>query len=180
MNYIKVIVYAARLLLLNLEANHSNATMKIIIDKMSRLFFYMDGKFFSIAFPFIVEFNKDAVVSISSYTGKELNNKSISDIISILDSKEFKINNSIIDFYIEPGDINIENISLLEEMFMFEPSYIRYDHDFNNENGKLHPLNHLDFNYSQYGTFKVGLNHIIDECFFENIQNIRTDCLFLY
>lgn len=180
-NYVKIIALAARQLLLNLEPSQTpcNARMKLVVDKMSRIFFYKTGKYFSIAFPFSVDITDNKVREVTSYSGKILDNKNISAIISILDSDEFKANLSLIEFYIEPNSIESDGIFLLEEMLMFEPSYIRYDIDAANQNGKLHPLNHLDVNYSQYSTFKLGLTNEINELYFENIQDIKTDCLFL-
>jgi hypothetical protein len=180
-NYVKVIALAARQLLLDLGPSQvpCNAKMKLVVDKMSRIFFFKTGKFFSIAFPFSANIIDNEVKELTSYSGKILDSKSISAIISILDSEEFKANLSLIDFYIEPNSIESDGIFLLEEMLMFEPSYIRYDVDAENQNGKLHPLNHLDVNYSQYSTFKLGLNNGINEMYFENIQDIKTDCLFL-
>ena len=68
---------------------------------------------------------------------------------------------------------------LLEEMLSFEPGYIRYDIDEQNENGTLHPLHHLDVNYSAYGAYKIGLNAKLVNGYFENILDISTDCCFL-
>lgn len=180
-SYVKVIALAARQLLLNLGPSKApcNAKMKLIVDKMSRLFFYKEGKYFSISFPFSVDINNSEVTELTTYSGKIINNKSISAIISILDSEEFQANLSLIEFYIEPNSIESDGIFLLEEMLMIEPSYIRYDVDVANQKGKLHPLNHLDINYSQYSTFKLGLAAPITELYFEDIQDIKTDCLFL-
>ena len=62
---------------------------------------------------------------------------------------------------------------------MIEPAYIRYDYDPDNEKGKLHPLYHLDLHYSQYSTFKIGLFDKIAGDFFEDIHNVKTDCIFI-
>lgn len=181
LEYARVIALGARLLLLNSEIDElpTSSKMKLIIHKMSRLFFYKDEKYFSISFPFTIIFNDNEVVELTSHSGKKLNNKSISAIISILDSPEFKLNPSLIDFYIEPNSIDSSGLFLLEDIFLFEPSYIRYDFDPKNENGKLHPLNHIDVNYSQYSTFKLGLSKAITEEDFENLQNTKTDCSFI-
>ncbi|WP_395972963.1 hypothetical protein [Chryseobacterium cucumeris] len=180
-DYVKVLMLGARQLLLDIDnEDASSSKMRLVIDKMSRLFFYKEKKYFSISFPFTVIYNEDQNIEINSYSGKKIDNKSISAIISIVDSPEFKLNPSIIDFYIEPNNIVDSNgLFLLEEIFMFEPSYVRYDNDPDNENGNLHPLNHIDLNYSQYSTFKIGLNQNISEIYFENLHNIKTDCSFL-
>lgn len=181
-DYTRLLVYGARQLLLAIETGETkvSSNMKLIVDKMSRLFFYKNKKYFSVAFPFITTLdNENNVIEFTTYTGKRLDNQSISAVISIIDSEEFKLNPSLIDFYIEPNGIESSGLLLLEEIFQFEPSYIRYDSDPDNEKGKLHPLNHLDINYSQYSTFKLGLTKEITFDYFENLQNIKTDCSFL-
>ncbi len=181
-DYIRLLVYGARQLLLEIETGETkvSSNMKLIVDKMSRLFFYKEKKYFSISFPFLTTLDDmNNVIELTTYTGKRLDSQSISSVISIIDSEHFKLNPSLIDFYIEPYGIESSGLMLLEEIFQFEPSYIRYDNDPENEKGKLHPLNHLDFNYSQYSTFKFGLPKEISSEYFENLQNIKTDCSFV-
>lgn len=179
--YARLLVLSARQLLLNMdsEAGVVTSNMKLIVDKMSRLFFYRDNKYFSVSFPFTTLIDGNEVIELTTYSGKKLDNKSISAVISIIDSEQFKLNPSLIDFFIEPNSIDSSGLFLLEEIFQFEPSYIRYDFDPDNANGKLHPLNHLDLNYSQYGTFKLGLFETITQGYFENLQNIKTECSYV-
>lgn len=179
--YAKLLALSARALLLenNLQKDITSC-FKLIIDKMNRLFFYTSNKYFSISFPFSVILDEDEqIISIYTYSGKEFGFKNISAVLAILQSDQYKINSSLIDFYIEPGSIDAEGLFILEEIFQFEPSYVRYDHDAEHENGKLHPLHHLDINYSTYGTFKLGLNAAVTKPYFENIHNTNTDCSFV-
>ena len=180
-DYAKIIVIAAKILLIDYlpDVLKCKSKIKLVIDKMSRLFFYKNEKFYSVSFPFNVKIENNVITEITSYSGRKLDNQSISSIISILDNPEFKLNPSPVDFYSQTNDIDEHSISLLEEIFRFEPAYIRYDNDPVNENGNKHPLHHLDFNYSSYGTFKFGLKNIPDESYFQNLLNINTDCSFL-
>jgi len=180
-DYARLIALAARKLLLGLDSEviESTANMKLIVGKMSRLFFYQKNKYFSVSFPFSTIIDNNEVIELTTYSGKNLDFKSISAIISILDSEQFRLNPSLIDFYIEPYSIESSGLFLLEEIFQFEPSYIRYDNDPLHNNGKLHPLDHLDINYSQNSTFKLGLNSSITVAYFENIQNVNTECSFV-
>jgi len=180
-NYAQLLIYSARNLLIDYEIDGLKITsnMKLIVDKMSRLFFYKEKKYFSVSFPFSVIVEEDKVTEISTYSGRTVDSKSISNVISILEDKQFALNPSPIDYYIESNTVESTGLALLEEIFQFEPAYIRYDFDATNENGKLHPLHHVDVNYSTYGTFKLGLNNFIVDTFFENILNINTDCSFL-
>lgn len=181
-SYSRLLVCTARQLLLNEETQGygSVAKLKIIVDKMSRLFIYQEKKYFSVSFPFTVLTDTDNnVINITTYTGNKLDNLNISAIISILDNEYFKINPSLVHFPFEPNNIEYSGISLLEEIFQFEPSYIRYDHDSINVKGKLHPLDHLDINYSQSGTYKLGLRKTITTNYFEKLQNTNTDCSYV-
>ncbi|MEZ7821353.1 MAG: hypothetical protein QMB51_03530 [Patescibacteria group bacterium] len=179
-DYARLLALSARMLLLDYQpTTQSSSIMKLVIEKMNRLFFYKEAKYFSVSFPFNVLFENDKITSITSYLGKEVDSKSISAIISILDNEQFAINPSLIDYYIDPHEIDSSGLFLLEEIFQFEPSYIRYDHDIERNNGRLHPLHHLDVNYSTYGTFKIGLNDNISHQYFEDLQNINTDCCYI-
>lgn len=180
-SYIRLLALSARALLLdNNQQENITSCFKLIIDKMNRLFFYTQNKYFSISFPFSVILDDDGrILSICTYSGREFDFKNISAVLAILQSDQYKVNQSIIDFYIEPGSIDADGLFILEEIIQFEPSYVRYDHDPENENGKLHPLHHLDINYSTYGTFKLGLSDSITKSYFEDMHNINTDCSFV-
>lgn len=179
--FVRLVVTSARQLLLNSTDNgvKSSAQLKLIVDQMSRLFIYKDNKYFSVAFPLTVLTDGNEVTEINTYSGKKLEFVNISAILSILDSENFKNHPSLIDFPIEPHSIDASGIYFLEEIIQFEPSYIRFDNDKKNENGDLHPLNHLDINYSQSGTYKLGLPLSISKAYFEDIQNTNTNCSFV-
>lgn len=180
-DFVRVLLISIRNLLIDFgePAENNNCHMKLYVDKMSRLFFYKDNKYYSISFPFTVIIDNEIVEEVQTITGQTVDNKAISSALSILNDSNFQLSPSLTDYYIQNDTSEFIGISLLEELFQTEPSYIRYDIDPNNVNGKLHPLNHLDINYSTYGTFKFGLDeHIIKEGF-ENALNINTDCSFL-
>jgi len=61
----------------------------------------------------------------------------------------------------------------------FEPGYMRYDFDEKNDNGKIHPLHHLDINYSNNATYKLGLEAKLTPELFLDLINKETDCFFL-
>jgi hypothetical protein len=69
--------------------------------------------------------------------------------------------------------------SILNHMFFMEDGYLRFDYDPSNQNGHIHPLNHLDVNYSNYSTFKLGLNTQIDFHELANIIRSDTNCFYL-
>jgi hypothetical protein len=181
-DYAKLISYSARNLLLDYDMGTSptiSGYMKLIVDKMSRLFFYAENYLFSVSFPFTVRIANNKIDEIASYSGREVDNRSISHIISVLENEKFKLNHSLLDFYIESNDLDYEPFLLLEEILQFEPTYIRYDNDPENENGKLHPLHHLDINYSSYGTYKLGLDNAVADGYLEDMLNIETECFYI-
>lgn len=180
-DYAKIVILAARKLLLDVDVEkvQVQASMKLIVDKMSRLFFYQGKKFYSISFPFLTIVQDGEVVRLTSYSGNDIESREISAAISILDNEQFRLNPSLMDFPLDPDGIDIYGVSILEEIFQSEPSYVRYDCDPKNENGILHPLNHLDVNYSQNSTFKIGLRKEINQAYFEDFHNIKTACSFI-
>lgn len=68
--------------------------------------------------------------------------------------------------------------ALFTSLYAYEPGYIRYDYDPENENGHVHPRYHLDINYSKRGTYKIGLweNMTIDS--FTELLDLSTDCYY--
>lgn len=181
-DYARLLTYSARNLLLDYVVGKSPVCgyMKLVIDKMSRLFFYDENHIFSVSFPFTVFIGKNKVIEIASYSGREIDLKSISDMISILENDKFKLNHSLLDYFIDSEDyLDHETFLLLEEILQFEPTYIRYDNDPGKENGRLHPLHHLDINYSSYGTYKFGLGNAVVEGYLEDMLNIETECSYI-
>ena|SRR5580765_8424278 len=181
-DYVRLVAMAARQLLLNTQDLAGTATcgLRLVVDKMSRLFFYKDKKYFSVAFPLVVSISNDSqVTELTTYSGSRLDNQAISEVISVIDDPAFRTDTSFINFFFNQDDGERSDLHLLEELFQFEPSYIRYDCDPDRENGNLHPLHHLDINFSQYGTFKLGLSREIEPDYFESMQNINTECIFL-
>lgn len=181
-DYARLLVCVARQLLLNdeTEGYGSVAKLKIVVDKMSRVFLYQERKYFSVAFPFtVLTDTNNNVINITTTSGNKIDYMSISAIISILDNEYFKLIPSLVSLSFEPNSIEYSGVYVLEEILQIEPAYIRYDHDPANVNGKLHPLNHFDINYSQSGTYKLGLKEAISTSYFENLQNINTECSFV-
>lgn len=158
-----------------------SATMTLVINKMSRLFFTTEDKFFSINFPFFVQKTEDDFL-FSTYNHHEIDSIISSEIISLTQNNQILKTDSIDNFVdlLLQSDENIETIwTILRDLMLCEDGYIRYDYDPVHANGKSHPLNHLDIFYSQSTTFKIGLNNRITIAHLENILDIKTDCLFI-
>lgn len=179
-DYAKVLFYTARNLLVNakLEDVETIGELRLVVDKMSRLFFFQREKYFTLSFPFKVVIDEGSVMKITSYMGREVDSQSISAALSILEKDSFRLRPSPIDFIMNDTEIPVVGFELLEEVFASEPSYLRYDKDIKNEKGRLHPLHHIDMNYSVYGSFKLGLYDIVTPEHFVDIVTVSTDCSF--
>lgn len=187
-DYTKVLLEITRKILSNKDSINevsllSQAYLKLVIDKQSRIFVYLSAnKFYSFEYPCQVEIDKitKQVNSVYTTSGIHCTLELISNAISILDDVRC---DSIIDVYEsrdeEDAYLKIEAYKLLEYFWAHEPCYLRYDHDPISCNGNLHPLNHLDVNMSLKGSYKLGLKSRLSPEEFENIVNKSTDCYYL-
>ena len=109
----------------------------------------------------------------------QLTNKVISDSLAIINDVE---TDSIIGTFGESfNDSNYgeDSYKVLENMWQNEPGYVRYDFDPKNSNEQIHPLNHLDINYSKKGHYKLGLNQHMTPQIFEDIIDSNSECYFI-
>ncbi|GGF17940.1 hypothetical protein GCM10010954_15890 [Halobacillus andaensis] len=160
-------------------------------DKMQRLFFVLEDKYFSFKFPFNIDTREQQInpVIYDSVTELEINGKNLAAIklayeeifvetenqgILELDSELLHIMEI---FEMEPNKDHLWVI--LKNLLKFESGYLRYDYDEKHENGRLHPLNHLDINYSSGNTFKIGVNCRISSEMFIDILNINTNSYYI-
>lgn len=159
----------------------------ICVDKMSRIFYITDDKIFSLSFPFsLEERGEDNYRIYDSLTDFEVTNRMISLLISIFERDE-ELGESLenlMDFIIDSAnDYDYKNMDdiwrMLIKLWHMEDGYIRYDSDAVHENGKMHPLNHLDVNYSSGATYKIGLKQPIQMSEFKDILDITSNCYYL-
>jgi len=186
---IEILMESINYMMLNPNVADDKIQGKIILikDKMSRLFFFKDKKYYSIVFPFFVTYD-DGTYSFSFKNKIDIDGQLSSKIISIINCNDFKSDCSI-DFFspICEEEQCDENFWLfLRELLLMEDGYVRYDFDQENydkfkkmgEEHK-HPLNHYDLFYSNDVTFKIGLEKTLTEDEFINFMNINTNCLYL-
>jgi hypothetical protein len=170
------------------DEQNSKGKVVLYIDKMSRIFFFSENKYYSIVFPFhFLEENGEYKIVFQSTI--EVNSQLISKVISIIQCDKFKTRCSL-DF-VEPicdaEDDCDENFWIfLRELLLMEDGYIRYDfdqeeYDKASEKGEedRHPLNHYDFFYSGSATFKIGLQDSLKEENFIDLVNTTTSCKFI-
>ena len=153
LNYIKYIN------VMSLEYDKNKEIQIVLcIDKMSRLFISNDKSIHSFRFPFFIDdingrfkvHNKDL----------EIDNEATSLLLSFF------------------GEF--EGMESIYDLLVFDPGYVRYDIDFSDRLDPLnHPAHHLDINYDNASTYKLGLSKEIDFDEFINILNINKKCYFL-
>ena len=181
-DYIKLVLVAAEMLSVNekFKKNGSDCYLKLKIGRMGRIFVFKEDKFFSFGFPFNVQLKNQSVIKITTYSGLTVDSQTISSALSLLTGASNIIQAITTESSEETFYFDSLGKRLLEELIMAEPGYLRYDKDILNTKGKKHPTYHLDFNFSSYGTYKLGLlkDMLTDE--FEDMTNIETDCFFLH
>lgn len=140
-----------------IELSPCSIHLEDIVICNERLFcFVTKNKYFSVNFP--ININEKQVTI--HFRDIQLGLYSISNIRGALDElfqgflkghRTLEESNDI-----SSGALVVDELRFVEHILSNEFGYVRYDYDKNNENGRFHPLNHLDFNYNK-GTFKIGL-----------------------
>jgi len=187
---IEILMETIRYILLNnsVPKEESSGTLVLNIDRMSRLFFFKEDKYFSIVFPFYT-FEEDGKFNFSFQNKIDITSQLISKVISIIKCDEFKEKCSL-DFvspiceYEEQCDENFW--IFLRELLLMEDGYLRYDYDLEEyEKAKkrgeehIHPLNHYDLFYSSDASFKIGLKKGLLQDEFIDLLNTKTNCKYL-
>lgn len=168
------------------QGNDIKGKVILNIEKMSRVVFELENKYFSFNFPFSVEDDVDGIGMriYDSVSGVELDSKNISVLIRIFNEKlkgDYLIEDIYYKLASEDEINNLEEIRyIVERLIFFESGYLRYDYDNERKNGSLHPEHHFDINFSPSSTFKVGLNDRIDVDRFIDVLDLKTDCYYLY
>ena len=158
----------------------------ICIDKMSRVICCSSEKFFSFQMPFKIK--EDGCWLKLFYQDYSIDNKTTSFLLSFFQQinnyssitleKIYYLLDELIDSY-EFKDFSTDLYSLVWFLLNFESGYLRFDHDEKNKNKDIHPLNHLDVNYENYATYKIGLNECISSEQFTKLLDIKQDCYYL-
>lgn len=162
--------------------------VKILIDKMNRIFYLLEGKMFSMQFPFCVDENnqKDMIIYHNS-TGTVINSMVLSFLIEAFEEMNQKTVDfeDIFEMIMEPEVNNSEFTTremwlLILHLLKYDLGYIRYDIDPEHENGRMHPLNHLDICLDTLATYKIGLDKKIEFNDFKNIMDITSECWYIH
>ena len=166
-----------------------NVKGKIIVyvDKMNRIFYVTDNKIFSCYFPFSLEEKEGEYRIYDNLTDLDITDQVISLLISIFQSENGKLGESlesVMDFIIDRASEfeyeNIDNIwRLLFKLWHMEEGYVRYDDDPEHANENIHPRYHLDVNYSNSSTYKIGLKKPLEIENMISLLDITSECAYL-
>lgn len=186
---INILLEATRYILSyqEVDSQYVEGELRMVIDKMSRLFFSVGKKSYSIVFPFKVILN-GSIPEFQTTNNLRLDSYLISKLISVINCHEFndKCVLSFADSVFEYENSDEEVWEVIKELMLFEDGYIRYDHDPSSfEKAKTegvphrHPLDHYDLFYTHKATFKIGLEAsiLIEELI--DFINVKTDCQYL-
>lgn len=156
--------------------------MKLHISKMSRVFFFKENKYYSMAFPFTVE-EINGKLSFSSADIDDIDNYITSKVLSVINDKNSS-DGSLWAFFEPLLEIEDQNLApgfwpFFKMLLTYEDGYIRYDVDPIRVNGDKHPLHHFDIFYSNNPTFKIGLRENISNDSMIDLLDRSTDCHFI-
>lgn len=159
----------------------------ITIEKMRRINYFMKDKFFSFYFPFSAEVTEEGIRIYDPVSDIEIDNRMLSAMILILGRYDERTGNieTMYDNYCE--DVCEEGMEDIAEkawetvlrIIAAEPGYIRYDYDEEHADKRIHPLHHLDVNYSSECTYKIGLPGEVQREEFLDLLDIRKPCRYL-
>ena len=173
------------------DTGKANPEMPLLfVDKMSRLFIPENGdgnvkKAYSIVFPFSFNINSREL-SLANIVVTDSMNACLKAFMNTVNGIFPDSIDSIYDYcWSECETFSLETsqrdlvIAVLTELLLFDIGYIRYDYDEEHENGSLHPLNHLDINFDNQSTYKIGLHAPIDLLGLHSILDSKQPCWFL-
>lgn len=165
----------------NIEGMQTSGKIILQVNKMNRFIYKIENKIFSISCPFTCFQKDNAYIFRDAITNIEINSKLISYLISIIKRQDnYEIEELIEEVVnVEEYEEMQETWEILKRLYSIEYGYLRFDYDEEQENGKLHPLNHLDINFVNSNQFKIGLNKKITLDEFTDIIDLTTDCYYL-
>lgn len=188
---VSFVLYVVNLLIIGKEEGYASGTIWIKKEKMNRVFCFMEKKYFSTVFPFDIEWNRAEENRVKVYDpvfDMEIDlRKSVllERMLKEIDFKKKTVDSVIESAYLDVAEDGYTNeevdkcFGLIMRLMSMELGYIRYDYDPEHENGNLHPLHHLDINYSSKGTYKLGMNEKINEDDFVDMLDIKTECRYV-
>lgn len=180
---IQLLLRTLSMMLARISPGMKQEVIYVHIDKMNRIFYSLQSKIFSVQFPFSIDIMDDENIRIYDVeTGLDIDFTMVSALTSVLCGEYEEIEDMfcVIDDEASEKNISAKDLwHIVRRLLAYEVGYLRYDFDEEHVNGKLHPLNHLDINYEDQSTYKLGLENKIDYAILKNLVDTKTDCNFL-
>lgn len=162
----------------------------LYVDNMSRLVFCVEDKIFTFCFPLQVVLNPEDDQSLIIHYQHLIEIDSIvsSLLLAVLASENLfecsleSISEKVLNeaCHNEWDAVDLESVcNLIKHLMLFEPGYLRYDHDLKHEKGAFHPEHHLDIFYSSSNTFKLGLQNAIGSEWMLDMLDTETKCQYI-
>jgi len=157
-DFIMLLVNAISYVQTTVEISRAEGSyLKIVKNgKVTRFIFVSENKVFSVAIPFHVTVSSDNGV-IFKCNGIDIDSEILYGLKSIFGGEYNDLNYYSVYEKIEDLNFDSEDIwDVLNSILMAEEGYLRFDHDPGSQNGRTHPLNHLDIFYSNNSSLKIG------------------------
>lgn len=161
-------------------ADGEEGNLRLVVSRMSRLFFVVPNKIFSIRFPFqVVE--EEGRLSFHSHEIPDIDSKLTSLALGLVSSETFSTDDAY-EFFeplVEEEAVPERLWAFVRELIMFEDGYFRYEVDMERASGEVHPENHYDIFYTNGASLKLGSveNHTLRDVI--DVVNRDTECFFL-
>lgn len=167
------------------EWNKQAGKVCVCKDKMSRVFLFLNNKYFSMHFPFSIEQTEDTGIRIyDANSDITMDFRRLGLLKAIL--KEVNFIEKSIDEILEDAYFDVvseeysekeveESLRLLFRILTIEFGYLRYDYDEKHYDKDYHPLTHIDINFMSNVAYKIGSKNLKEQDFID-LVNIRKKC----
>ncbi len=153
----------------------------LYIDKMSRVFLVEPDKIHSFHFPFALR--EEGERFELSCQGFAISNATCSILAATFHSltDENPIEGILERYWEISSDFELSEDEMLlcgkliTFLLSFEPGYLRFDHD-EIRSSSLHPVDHVDFNYTNGISFKFKISQKADPVYAIDVVNNATPC----
>lgn len=161
-----------------------NADTLVIDRKLKRVFIISPAQIQSFHFPFVLRENTGHTL-LASLQGITIDAIIRDSIEYLLDTTQsFSDYRETLSAHFEQNEIleySVDDIiSLIDALFRLDDCYFRHDHDEKGakEHGEgIHPIDHIDFFYSNCSSIKYGLSCQKEVAFLQQMANSETKAL---
>lgn len=148
-----------------------NGNLVVENGDIKRMYFFEQNRYYSASFPFLIKKGDSEEEGYSFYCNDiEISSSLLANMQEIISQLRERGLSSIeyFDLIAAIEDVSLDECgkfnkvkadalwNIISYLLTVEDSYVRYDYDEAHVEAN-HPLNHLDINYSTYGTYKIGL-----------------------